>query len=70
MKQYENKRVRITTSISDHCGQNEQGHPDQCLQITQAVFPNIPWQFMERRDDRCLFEAYVEPSIAVRRQLG
>ncbi len=64
MTLYENKKVRITTSISDHCEPHEQGHSDKCLQITQVVFPNIAWQFMGRKDDRCVFEAYVEPCIA------
>jgi hypothetical protein len=60
----QNEKVRITTAISDHCGQNGQGHPGKCLKITQEIFPNIPWQFVGLEEDRCVFEAYVEPSIA------
>ncbi len=64
MKKYENGKVRITTAISDHCDQNGNGHPDKCLTIAKEVFPDIPWQFVDLRDGRRVFEAYVEPSVA------
>ncbi len=64
MKQHGSRKLRITTAISDHCDKNEQGHPDKCLKIIQQIFPNIPWQFVALEDNRCVFDAYVEPSVA------